>query len=175
MFRIIRTTALTSLREQASRVDGLAERVEELDVTVGLATDSAIRADLVVEELLTSLGRAYAGEARAVRAAREARAELDRVRANVEADTRAELDSIHAEVARLQADAADTETGQTMRAGIAYGVLHRLYLDALARGVTPDPGLRLVALVLGFGAERPEAVRGAENGAGLAALDGPAT
>jgi hypothetical protein len=171
VIRIIRTKRLTSLREQAGRVDGLAARVEELDVQAGCASDSAIRAELVVEELLTRLGQAYADQIAAERAAREARAECDRVRTEVDAETRKELDSIHAEVARLQADAADIETGQSMRAGIAYGVLHRLYLDAFARGITPDPALRLVALVLGFEPAQPEAARGAER----VSLDGPST
>src|SRR5262249_44255864 len=61
-----------------------------------------------------------------------------------------QLAEIRAEVEQIRRDAADTDTGQTMRAALAYRMFQRMYADARAQGLTAKAPIDLVALVLGL-------------------------
>lgn len=132
MFRIVRTSTLAALRADSTALPVALRDLDQARAEAEAANDSAIRAETVAEDQLRQLARLHAD------------------RAQEEAATRAELDAIRTDVARLRDAAADPETGDSFRQALAYGVLRDLIADARARGVELGRPFDLVASLLGF-------------------------
>lgn len=152
MFRVIRKTTLDALNADSAALPALQQELDHAKTEAERATDSAIRAENVAEQQLRDLAQAHADRFQAERDRDAARTERDKV----EAAARRELDEIRQDVAQLRDAAANTETGQSRRAAIAYDVLRNLVQDAQARGLELGRPFDLVAIVLGFNTPDPQ-------------------
>ncbi|MGY0062816.1 hypothetical protein ACWY4P_53830 (plasmid) [Streptomyces sp. LZ34] len=141
MYRIIRTVELRHLHRDRAELQELRVELNAARTEADTATDSAIRAEAVVEDLLRDLAQAHADRIQADRERNEARAD-----AEITAEMRADLD-------RIRADAADTERGATVRAAIAHGALRHMYTEARRQGLKPGSPWDLLALVLDLDTE----------------------
>ncbi|MEU1668549.1 hypothetical protein ABZ547_34205 [Streptomyces sparsogenes] len=143
MWRIVRTTTLQSLREEASVSEKAADLYSaEAEKSNALYREAAEH----FETTFKQLGQALADQLKAERERDEARAVADTVN-----QLRADLD-------RLRAEAADTERGASVRGALAYSALRRLYADARARGLQPGAPFDLLALVLDLDQEEDKAL-----------------
>lgn len=125
MFRLIRTTTLAALRAELATARWDRDQAQS---DVALVTDSAIRAESVVETQLRELGRARADHIEAVRDAARVEGELAALRAQVLLDTedRAALRAL-LRVVRKQHSRADR-----VYALFRYGALHSVHATAEA-------------------------------------------
>ncbi|MFK0288344.1 hypothetical protein ACIQVL_48910 [Streptomyces sp. NPDC090499] len=146
MLRVVRKTTLDALHADRAELARASQELAQAKTEAAAATDSAIRAETTVEDLLKQLGQALADRIQAERDARQAR--LDRQQDKKETDR--QLAELREDFTRLRDAAADTETGETTRAAIAYRVLHDLYADAWREGLLPKRPFDVVAAVLGF-------------------------
>jgi hypothetical protein len=154
MFRIIRTSTLAALRSMEAELDDLQHELEIATAAAGSANAAATRLQALVERQADADREAQAQIAGLREAVRRASAERDAAHAadlkRTEDAARRELDEIHADVARLQAAAADADTGEPVRHALAYGVLRHLFEEAQAHGLELARPLDLVAVILGF-------------------------
>lgn len=146
MLRVIRKTVLDTLHNDQAELAHVREELVSTKAELAIVTNSATRTEVVAQDLLKQTAQAHADRFQAERDRDAARRERDQV----EAAARRELDEIRRDVAQLRDAAADTETGQSMRAAIAYDVLRNLVDDARARGLELGRPFDLVAIVLGF-------------------------
>jgi len=146
MLRVIRKTTLDDLHADRSALGQAREEVAQAKTEAATATDSAIRAEVVAENLLKDLAQAHADRIQAERDAQQARTEQQQAKT----DTDRQLAELREDFTRLRDAAADTETGETVRAALAYRVLSDLYADAWREGLLPKRPFDVVAAVLGF-------------------------
>jgi cell division septum initiation protein DivIVA len=132
MISIVRTTTLNALRADSTALETTRQELAAAKSEAATATDSAIRAENVAEQQLRQLAQAHADRIQAER-------ERDQALETARQEAQAQLEEIRAEVDQIRRDAADTETGETMRAALAYRMFQRLYADARAQGLTPKP------------------------------------
>lgn len=156
MIRIIRTATLRSLKADA--VATAEVRQEAADNASQAETWQARynEANTAYERSFKDLGRALAGRFQAERELNEAHAQ----RTQDKAATDQQLAELREDLARLRAAAADTETetGESVRAALAYNILRDLYADAWREGLLPKRPFDLLAAVLDFKtAEQPTA------------------
>ncbi|MER6480921.1 hypothetical protein [Streptomyces filamentosus] len=178
-YRVVRTADLDQLRRERDEAHRDRDNARS---EAAMAADSAIRAELVAEDLLRQVAQAhadgivarrerdeqFAGLQSVIRLVTAERDEARRERDEAATAARANYDAVAAQMgadlAQLRADATDPETGASMRAGIAYGVLARMITEARAEGELRPP-FDVVALVLGLTDPAPEADQAAEIGA----------
>lgn len=147
MISIVRTDTLRSLRaELAATTKKLDAATEELNAAkdeAEIASNAAKRVKAVAKQQLGDLAQAHAARFQAER-------ERDRARDDARREAQQQLAELGEDLARLRDAAADTETGLTVRAAIAYRVLRDLITNARANGQDLDGALSAVAMVLGF-------------------------
>ena len=146
MLRIIRKAALDSLHADRAALAQAREELAHAKTEAEQATDSAIRAEATAEQRLTDLYRAQADLDQAERHRDTARTQRDQDRA----ETNRQLAELREGLAKLREAAGNPETGDTVKAAIAYRVLHDLYADAWREGLLPKRPFDVVAAVLGF-------------------------
>lgn len=146
MLRIIRTQTLTSLYADREALHTALTEAEQAKSEAAGAHDSAIRAEAVAEDLLKQAGQAHADRFQAERDRDAARDQLAQQRA----ETEQQLAELRQDLAKLRAAAADPDTGETVRAALAYNLLRALYADAWKEGLLPGRPFDLLAVVLDF-------------------------
>ncbi|MFE1576246.1 hypothetical protein [Streptomyces fradiae] len=162
-YRIVRAAELDQLRDDQAELETVRADLAAARSEVEIVTDSAIRADAVADDLLRRLARAHADTIAAERemaqqfaglqaVIRQVTAERDDARKAVRQEYGDVIEQMRADLAQLRADASDTETGESMRAAIAYGVLGRMINEVRAQDEKGElrPPFDVVALVLGF-------------------------
>lgn len=154
MIRIIRTATLHSLQADAAAT---AEAQQDAVTHAAEAETWQSRyneANTAYERSFKDLGRALAGRFQAERELNESRAQREQDKAA----TDQQLAELREDLTRLRAAAADTETGESVRAALAYNILRDLYADAWREGLLPKRPFDLLAAVLDFKtAEQPAA------------------
>lgn len=146
MIRFVRTATLDALHADRAALKEARAEAEQAKTEAALATDSAIRAETVAERQLRDLAQALAARFQAERDRDTARDALNQHKA----DTEQQMAEIREDLAKLRAAAADTETGETVRAALAYNILRDLYADAWKEGLLPNRPFDLLAVVLNF-------------------------
>lgn len=143
MFRLVRTATLRALYADRTELAATKEDLAITQAAAGSANDAAERAAAVAEKQLRQLAEVHA-------ALMEVERERDRARVDARKEAGQQLAELGEDLARLRDAAADTETGQTVRAAIAYRVLRDLYADGRRRGLKPGRPFDVAAAVLGF-------------------------
>ncbi|WP_329376076.1 hypothetical protein [Streptomyces sp. NBC_01483] len=159
MIRIIRTATLRDLQTSAAAT---AQARQEADRLAGEADNWHSRydeADAAHERVMKDLGQALADRIKAERERNEARTQREQDKA----ETDRQMAELREDFTRLRDAAADTETGETMRAALAYRVLRDLYADAWAQGLLPKRPFDVIAAVMGFDTPQPQPVTAATN------------
>ncbi|MCC3654735.1 hypothetical protein LIX60_25375 [Streptomyces sp. S07_1.15] len=133
MFRIIRTSTLRALQEDAA----------DADRDVQTYSDEAEKWHQEYIALEGQLDGLHGTIRRISRERDNARAELAAAR-----ERETDLAGVRADLDRLRTDAADPEAGASVRGAIALGVLRRLYLDGRSRGIEPGRPWDLLAAIL---------------------------
>ena len=157
MFRFIRMRALLDLRDRVAQAE--LDRAEADQVAARCTAEATTWHELYVhaeeDAARTARLRAALWEQleQALRERDEARAERDQAQADAQKEAEQQLAELREDFARIRDAAADSETGQTVRAAIAYRVLRDLYADALARGLEPHRPVDILGVVLGFDTE----------------------
>lgn len=146
MLRIVRTDTLAALNADRDALHAAQAEAAQAKSEAEQAHDSAIRAETAFEQQLKQLATAYAGQIQAERERDTARKQL----AELKADTETQLAEMREDLANLRAAAADTETGETVRAALAYRLLRDMYADAWKEGLLPKRPFDLLAVVLDF-------------------------
>jgi hypothetical protein len=146
MIRIIRTANLRDLQADAAataeaRRDSAAHAAE---------TDNwrsrYNEANAAYERAFKDLAQALADRIQAERDRDTARTQRDQA----QADTERQIAELREDFTKLRDAATATDTGETVRAAIAYDVLRDLYADAWAQGLLPKRPFDVIAAVLGF-------------------------
>ena len=159
MFRIIRTTTLNALQADSAALPAVQQELTQAKAEAEHATDSAIRAENVAEQQLRVLARAHADRFQAERERDEAVAQ----RRQDKTETDRQLAELREDFTRLRDAAADPDTGETVRAALAYRVLRDLYADAWAQGLLPKRPFDVIAAVMGFDTPKSQAAAAATN------------
>lgn len=155
MIAIVRTTTLNALRADSAALETTREDLTRAQTEAATATDSATRAETLAEQQLRQLAQAHADRFQAERDRDAARKERDQALETARQEAQQQLAEIRAEVDQIRRDAADTGTGETMRAALAYRMFQRLYADARAQGLVAKPPVDLVAVILGLDGAEP--------------------
>lgn len=159
MIRIIRTATLRNLQTDAAAT---AQARQDADRLAGEADNWHSRydeANTAYERAFTDLGQALADQIKAERERNEAVARREQDKA----ETDRQMAELREDFTRLRDAAADTETGETVRAALAYRVLRDLYADAWAQGLLPKRPFDVIAAVMGFDTLQPQPVTAATN------------
>ena len=146
MIRFIRTTTLNALHADRDALKEARIDVERARNEASLANDSAIRAETVAQRQLKDLAQAHADCIQADRDRDTAVAALTQHKA----DTEQQLAELREDLAKLRAAAADPQTGETVRAALAYNLLREMYANAWKQGLLPNRPFDLLAAVLDF-------------------------
>jgi len=146
MLRFIRKTTLDGLHADQAALRQARQEADQAKTEAALATDAVIRAETAAESLLRDLAQAHADCIQAERDARQARTQQQQEKT----ETDRQLAELRQDFARIRDAAADTETGKTVQASIAYNVLRDLYADAWREGLLPKRPFDVIAAVLGF-------------------------
>lgn len=159
MFRIIRKTTLDALHADQAALQQTRQELAQANTEAATATDSAVRAEAVAQDLLKQTAQAHADRFQAERERDQAVAQREQDKT----ETDQQIAELREDFTRLCDAAADTETGETRRAAIAYRVLRDLYADAWAQGLLPKRPFDVIAAVMGFDAPESQAVAAATN------------
>ncbi len=149
MLRIVRKTTLDALHADQTALAKAIEDAKHAKTEAEQATDSAIRAETANEDLMKRLGQAYADTVKAERRANEIQ-QARSAEVQDKATTDRQIAELRQDLDRLRDAAADTETGETVQAAIAYRILRDLYADAWREGLLPRRPFDVIAAVLGF-------------------------
>ncbi|KOU99109.1 hypothetical protein [Streptomyces sp. XY533] len=165
-YRLVRIAALAQLRADQAELESVRAQLHDVEQA---ALAAKVQAKAQAQDLLRQLGQALAGQVKTERerdeqfaglqaVIRQVTAERDAARTAVRQEYGDVVEEMRADLAQLRADAADTETGESMRAAIAYGVLGRMINEVRARSEEGElrPPFDVVALVLGFTDEGPK-------------------
>lgn len=152
MLRIIRRATLNTLHADQAALSQAREEAAQAKTEAEAATDSAIRAETVAEDLLKQTAQAHADRFQAERDRDTAREQREKDKT----ETDRQMNELREDLAQLRDACADLDTGQTRKAAIAYRVLHDLYADAWREGLLPKRPFDVVAAVLGFDTPEPQ-------------------
>lgn len=146
MFRVIRKATLDALRVDRVALERAREELAQASTQAATATDSAVRAETVAEDLLKQTAQAHADRIQAERERDQAVAH----RQQDKTETDRQMAELREDLATIRAAAADTDNGETVRAALAYNLLRDLYADAWKEGLLPKRPFDLLAVVLNF-------------------------
>lgn len=152
MFRIVRKTTLDALHADQAALEAAREELGHAKTEAATATDSAIRTETVAEDLLKQAAQAHADRFQAERERDQA---IDQ-RKQDKAETDRQMAELREDLARLRDAARDTQTGETVRAALAYRLLRDMYADAWKEGLLPKRPFDLLAVVLDFDTPDPQ-------------------
>lgn len=152
MLRIIRKATLDTLHADQAALSQAREDAAQAKAEAEAATDSAIRAETVAEDLLKQTAQAHADRFQTERDRDTAREQREKDKT----ETDRQMNELREDLAQLRDACADLDTGQTRKAAIAYRVLHDLYADAWREGLLPKRPFDVVAAVLGFDTPEPQ-------------------
>lgn len=146
MIRVIRTTTLRTLQADAAQ---LANAQMDAASNAAEATRWQKRhreADTAFGGALKDLAQARANQIKAERERNQAIARREQDKA----ETDRQMAELREDLAKIRDAAADTDTGETARAALAYRLLRDMYADAYKEGLLPKRPFDVLAVVLGF-------------------------
>lgn len=146
MFRIVRKATLDALHADRAALGNARDQLKQAKTEAETATDSAIRAEAAAEDLLKQTAQAHADGIQAERERDQAVAQREQDKA----ETDRQMAELREDLTRLRDAAADLETGETVRAALAYRLLRDMYADAWKEGLLPQRPFDLLAVVLDF-------------------------